>query len=74
MESFNDVFMFCPKLLFDVNFYSKFLLSHLLGTLIVFVLKLVHTTMLEFFFSNKIDNIMLYVGIPSLMFVQHIFC
>jgi hypothetical protein len=44
------------------NFHSKLLLSHLLGTLVVSILKLVHTTMLGKTLSNKIDSIMMSVG------------
>ncbi len=47
-----------PRLSFYVNFHSKILLIHLLGTLVVYVSKRVHTTMLQFFWSNKINNIM----------------
>jgi hypothetical protein len=65
VESSNDVFVFCPKLSFYASFHSKFLLNHLLGTLVTFVLKLVHTTMLEKHLSNKIDSIMLSIGMPS---------
>ncbi len=65
MDNFNDVFMFCPKLSFYVNFHSKLLLNHFHGTLLLFVSKLIHTTMLEKTLSNKIDNIMLSFGMPS---------
>ncbi len=53
MESFNDVFMFCIGLSFYVNFHSKLFLNHLCGTLVVSMSKLVHTTMLEFFFIKQ---------------------
>ncbi len=46
MESSNGVFMFCLRFSFYVNFHSKLFLSHLLGTLVMSMLKLVHTTML----------------------------
>ncbi len=65
VESFNDVFMFFPKLCFYVSFHTKLLLSHLLGNHVVFVAKLVDTTMLKSSLSNNIDNIMLYVGMPT---------
>ncbi len=55
-----------PKLSFYVSFHSKLLLSHLPGTLVVFVSKLVHIIILEKTLSNKINNIMLSIGMPSL--------
>jgi hypothetical protein len=57
-----DVFMFRLRLFFYVCFHSKLLLSHLLGTLVVSMLKLVHTTMLEKPSLNKINSITLFVG------------
>ncbi len=68
MESVNDVFMFCLRFSFYVNFHSKLLLSHLLGTLVVSILKLVHTTMLGKTLSNKIDSITMSVGILVMTF------
>ncbi len=64
MESSNDVLFFF-KLSFCVSFHSKLLLSHLPKTLVVSISKLIHTTMLEFFLSNKIDSIMLSIGMFS---------
>jgi len=64
VENSNNVFMFCPILSFYVNFHSKFLLTHLPRTLVLSMSKLVRTTILEKTFSNKIDNIMLFVGMP----------
>ncbi len=58
MENSNDVFMFCLGLSFYLCFHSKLVLSDILRTL-------VHTTMLEKTLSNKIDNIMLFVRMPS---------
>jgi len=56
--------MFFPKLSFYISFHSKLLLSHLPTTLVVSMSKLIHTTMLEIFLSNKIDSILLLVGMP----------
>ncbi len=52
---------------FYVSFHSKLLLSHFLIILVVFVLKHVHAIMLEKTLSNKIDSIMLFVGMSSLI-------
>jgi len=65
VESSNDVFMFCFGFFFYVCFHLKLIVSHLPRTLIVLVLKLVHTTMLEKTLSNTIDSIMLSIGMPS---------
>jgi hypothetical protein len=64
VENFNDVFMFCPILSFYLNFHSKLLLNHLYGTFVLSMSKLVQTTMLEKTLLNKIENIMLFVGMP----------
>jgi hypothetical protein len=50
---------------FLCQFHSKLLLSHLPITLVMFVSKLVHTTMLEKTLLNKIKSIMLFIGMPS---------
>ncbi len=65
MENSNNVFMFYLELFFYVKFHSKLLLRHFLRTFVVFVLKLVHTIMLEKKFVKQIDNIMLFVGMSS---------
>ncbi len=67
MENYNDVFMFCPILSFYVNFHSKLILNHVHGTLVLSVSKLVQITMLEISLLNKIDSIMLFVGMAFLI-------
>jgi hypothetical protein len=66
-KALTTFFCFALEFFFNVCFHSKLFLSHLPRTLVVSLLKLVHTTMLEKTLSNKIDNIMLFVGMPSLI-------
>ncbi len=57
MESSIDVFVCCAKLFFYLSFHIEFLLIHLLGILVIYVSKFIHTTVLEEPLSNKNDNI-----------------